>query len=683
MLLRSLSLSNIRSYQQAAIEFSEGQTLLWGDVGSGKTTILLAIEFALFGILRGELAAASLLRHGESQGGVTLTFSIDGEDYVIARTLKRDKNGVKQGPGTLNAEPFTPVELRARVLDILGYPQQLLTKAKADVYRYTVYTPQEEMKRILFDTAQVRLETLRSIFGIDQYQAVKENAATLLRELRAEQRSLSLQLEELPHKVRLVEELKAQLAATRKEVEEARKLEEAVKKTLEEQAAKLKESQELVRQHQESKTKAALAKAKLAELAGMLARLKEQRGRLKKALDDQASSQEPPKDPSQDLVKRKEQLVLIAERVEKARERLAGLHEKLTSLHESTRKLSSLGGQCPLCGQQVPHEHKDGLVKGLEQEVAACKEQEDVLRSFIAEAQDKRSSLERHVEELQECRARFLAWQAQAKQRELMARQLREAEEEHARLEQELVFDRKEAAEAERASQESRAADEVLKAVQEAHRQSQEAYHRLQLSLTRSQERLDQLAARQKELEGELQRLRVQHGRSRRLAATARWLADAFGPATSVIEQAVFASLHAAFRDAFSSWFSRLIEDETLSVRLDEEFTPLAELNGYDTPIDALSGGERTAVALAYRLALTHVINEFVGTLNTRDLLILDEPTDGFSAHQLSRLKDVLGELKLRQLIIVSHESALESFAEHLVTVTKHEQSSAVRQDAS
>ncbi len=46
------------------------------------------------------------------------------------------------------------------------------------------------------------------------------------------------------------------------------------------------------------------------------------------------------------------------------------------------------------------------------------------------------------------------------------------------------------------------------------------------------------------------------------------------------------------------------------------------------------------------------------------NLLIIDEHTDGFIREQLFRLSDVLNELGCEQVIMVSHESELEEFAE-------------------
>jgi exonuclease SbcC len=82
-------------------------------------------------------------------------------------------------------------------------------------------------------------------------------------------------------------------------------------------------------------------------------------------------------------------------------------------------------------------------------------------------------------------------------------------------------------------------------------------------------------------------------------------------------------------------------------------------------------GGERTAVALAYRLALNQVINSVLSTIKTKDLLILDEPTDGFSEQQLDKVRDILHELDVKQLIIVSHERQIESFVDTIIRLKK------------
>jgi len=150
---------------------------------------------------------------------------------------------------------------------------------------------------------------------------------------------------------------------------------------------------------------------------------------------------------------------------------------------------------------------------------------------------------------------------------------------------------------------------------------------------------------------------------------------------TATIEKHVFFQLHGSFSEFFSKWFLMIMDESGMNARLDESFTPVIEQDGYETDLFDLSGGEKTAVALAYRLALNKVINEFISTIQTKDIIILDEPTDGFSAEQLDKIRDVLDELQLGQVILVSHEQKIESFVDHTLRVEKVEYVSRVRSE--
>ena len=97
MLLKSITINNIRSYNHAKIDLRNGSTLLLGDIGSGKTTILLAIEFALFGLIKGDVSGSTLLRHGKNEGSVELDFSIGKDEIKIHRKLKRKKDTISDG----------------------------------------------------------------------------------------------------------------------------------------------------------------------------------------------------------------------------------------------------------------------------------------------------------------------------------------------------------------------------------------------------------------------------------------------------------------------------------------------------------------------------------------------------------------------------------------------------------
>ena len=154
------------------------------------------------------------------------------------------------------------------------------------------------------------------------------------------------------------------------------------------------------------------------------------------------------------------------------------------------------------------------------------------------------------------------------------------------------------------------------------------------------------------------------------------WLNQHFIPSLEQIESQVLISVREEFNKLFQKWFYLLIEVGDIDVEIDEYFTPIVNQSGYHLEVDSLSGGEKTSIALAYRLALNEMIRRII--MLDDNLLILDEPTDGFSKEQLIQIKLVLEELSAAQVIIVSHEKELEGFVETIFRVVKESEKSQV-----
>ncbi|MGA8842115.1 MAG: hypothetical protein WB511_00880, partial [Nitrososphaeraceae archaeon] len=76
-------------------------------------------------------------------------------------------------------EPLTASELKQRILQILRFNEPSSPNSTSRIYRYAVFTPQEEMKLILRDV-NTRLETIRRAFGIEDYKIAIENTKNML-----------------------------------------------------------------------------------------------------------------------------------------------------------------------------------------------------------------------------------------------------------------------------------------------------------------------------------------------------------------------------------------------------------------------------------------------------------------------------------------------------------------------
>ncbi|MGC8936711.1 MAG: AAA family ATPase [Candidatus Methanomethylicaceae archaeon] len=262
MILRRLRLKNIRTYEEGEIEFPNGMILFEGDIGSGKSTLLLAIEFALFGL--GNEKGTTLLSLGKNEGEVELTFEVGGREVKVHRSLVRVERGAGRkgtaAPGGVRQEDcwieeggrmyrYSPKEMKEAVLRILGYNEPVDPKAKSVIFRYAVYTPQEEMKEILNSPPEERLQIIRKALRLEEYKVARDNARMLSKELRSIARIYSEDETRLPE----VERELAEFGVKRAEFEgRAKRLEEELldldveKRGYEDEAKRLREELEML-----------------------------------------------------------------------------------------------------------------------------------------------------------------------------------------------------------------------------------------------------------------------------------------------------------------------------------------------------------------------------------------------------------------------------------------------------
>ncbi|GAG67173.1 unnamed protein product, partial [marine sediment metagenome] len=217
MILKSIKVKNIRSIKNLDITLPQSTMLFYGDIGSGKSSILKAIEFALFGTLSaGDLKGDSLLRRGENKGFSELNFSIDGNIYTIHRELKtiirKGETRVTQPEGWIIESDvktsYSTTELRKKILSILNYSiSRYENKGSIDIFRYTVYTPQEQIKEILWADPDERFEILKDVLEIEKYENTLNNLSNIKTALnkninltKQEIKSIGIPEEEIPKK---------------------------------------------------------------------------------------------------------------------------------------------------------------------------------------------------------------------------------------------------------------------------------------------------------------------------------------------------------------------------------------------------------------------------------------------------------------------------------------------------
>jgi len=674
MIIKKIKLKNIRSYNEKEISFSTGSTLLSGDIGSGKSTVLLAIDFALFGLSKGIITGEALLRHGQKEGSVELNFLIDNNDITIRRNLKKSGSSIAQDSGYIiingEQENLSPIELKQRVLEILNYPQETLTK-KSLIYRYTVYTPQEEMKSILLGDRESRLDTLRRIFNIDKYKRIQENSRILSSDLR-------LKIKEKELMIFGLEELKKTIEERRKKREELNSRAAETNDKILAIQGKIKEKKEEILRTEE-KIKLLNEYRKDLEINDL-----NLRNSLKK-INDNNEFIEKLRNEIKDLEEQdlKESdadninfnIANLKPRILKTEEDLLSARKSLNECKhdhlKSEKMIMDIKGleKCPTCFQDVNDNHKESII---EKEEINLQELRENIRIYTKKENDlikEAGLLKEEIEKLNEMKSMNDIIR-------LKLRNLNEKRELHKRLENENT----EAAELIKIIERKKI--ELNSKINEFNGLNHENIRRdLDLLLNEEKEMLlaknscdNEIARINEEISRTNEDITRKEDERNKLFTIKRlrnFIDSDFLSIVGTIERKVMLRVHNDFNEIFVKWFNILIDDENISIRLDEEFSPVIEQNGYNVDYLFLSGGEKTAGALAYRLALNQVINNLISNVKTRDLLILDEPTDGFSEDQLDRMRLVLDEIDIEQIIIVSHESKIESFVNNVIRLNK------------
>ena len=792
MILEHIVLENVRSHGHTEIVFGRGTTLLSGEVGSGKSSVLMGVEFALFGL--GPQKAEALLSKGAREGYVELRFSVDGKPYEIRRALRRQAQEggapAQQDPkGSYLSEdgdkiPLSTLEMKQRILQILRFNEPAGPNSVSRIFRYAVFTPQEEMKTVLSD-AKNRLETVRRAFGIEDYRTAADNAKAVALEIRRRASELAGRAAASGQLAKSVKELEKKVLGAEKARDEADQTAGLEKRGLEglrEKREKLKEKEAekaaLERKlyaarsnaEEKSKRKSSIAaeiardENEIAEASGQIGACRVPEKPTGKSLQQLDSEIRVMEGAQKELAEARARVKIVEEEIAGARSEMGGragadaaslkaesdealggsrdAREAQKKAEERGREAEyearrcrdgaeqadgdaaeplQEGARCPTCRNVITGGHLQELKAEraerrarLEERAAGAEKQQRRSEAEAAEAKKKAEELERlggeasrlaelasrvsaktaelaaakdaigrleegggSLDRSRELRARLAEHEDAVKTRAMLEQRLERARSGMERRSEEMEAVKSEiaAAEAQKAQasaglEEFSGLGQEVSATDESMAQSQE---RLTLALSRlaAEERgiAEGRAALERDRKSLAEAERCAEERDRH-ADYETWIAEFFVRAMPEIEKKVLKEMYVEFNAAYRGWYKKLVDDETKSSHIDEDFAPYVEQDGVMQEVAYMSGGERTGVALAYRLALNSVLRKKTDILKS-SLLILDEPTDGFSNSQMVKIKEMLDELDSEQVILVSHDPNLEGFADRVVRVRR------------
>lgn len=177
MKIEQLKLVNFQSYANAQIDFNDGTTMIYGDNGAGKSSILRAIFGALYQTnalteLSGSYSLDDLVQKNKSEGSVELTFSVEENMYTVYWSIEvSEENGERKGSTkecTLTGDSIDgSIEgvrsVRQKVTELVGMgPKE---------FANSVYVQQKRFSRLVEANETERKEILDALLGLDEIDA--------------------------------------------------------------------------------------------------------------------------------------------------------------------------------------------------------------------------------------------------------------------------------------------------------------------------------------------------------------------------------------------------------------------------------------------------------------------------------------------------------------------------------
>jgi exonuclease SbcC len=677
-----------RQHVSSEVVFPDGLVGVVGTNGSGKTTIVEAIGFALFGsrALRGKVedvrtrtAPARTGRGKRDQDlKVSLSLEHDGVIFRIERTLSEAALFV--------GGESTPVaagnrDVSTRISSIVGMS-----------YEEFVSTYCTEQKGLEFLSgkkgATEREKFIVRMMGYDRLEEVQDLLRTDRKEKRAVLQGFEASLgtrEELEQRLQGEE---TELAEVReKHAEVARSLQKAEDdfRALREKMVKLedlrarftkeKEGAQTYKVRHEERVKRiatisdtyALTKEDLARALKPLAGgqdLNEALNGLRKRLSTEKNAREIL------IGKIRDAELAWREELSKVTAQRDALKQQLTQLQGKATKFEKLstGGECPTCGQELGDSFEQVLkhfsdekkklntkIREVETAIAEAEKLPTEISALQAErtsVEDRLAHLESKMIELSTCE------QLQSKMLSL--------EEERKTLEVDIKVAEDNMLRAQERMAELRFSEDEYLREKGAHDAAQRVLEVVRLQRVRLEGEVNTKGALVERSKSDLLKFDERRAEVDKLRHEVR-VFDECDRVLTDFRKFVNTTIRPRMAELASEYLADLTDGRYSAVELDDDFTPTVVEDG--EPKRVISGGEEDILNLCMRISLSHMLAERAG--QHFSLLMLDEVFGSLDEGRRGNVLSLLEKLRNRfeQILIITHLDDVKDGVQHLIQV--------------
>lgn len=674
-MIETVRLRNWKTHLDSSFEFGSGTNVLVGPMGSGKSSVMDAICFALFGTFPGlqsrRLSIEEVITNKPQKAEeaiVELGFSYAGKKYAIERKIKRKgSTEAKMSCGGIHLAGPKPRDVNNAVEKAIEINYNLFSRA--------VYSEQNEIDSFLRLTPRDRKAKFDELLDLQKYETVRANAVTSLNRLKSmardkmawvKEQKAGLDKEEEKTLLKRILEKERENEKLGKEAEKRAKEAESLEKEVKELEVREKEFRSMKEKLSQNKAvlkelEKALKETREKSHGKTLAEIeKEREGKLKQISELEEKIEASKKAEEEERKKKSEHGKALA------------LNEKkFEELNKHLKELQGLGAQCPTCRQKLETKTKEVLEHETREEAKKFAAGMEKSLRQEAEASEK---LRKGQEETETC----LKQREKLKEEEMKTKHLREAIEKASEKEKQLEtlagetdgiekrlkesdFDEKELLSKRKQAIEEKASAGSKKKEIEANRQ-------VAKEMRQSLERIEKMKKQVEETEESAKAIETSGEKM-------NYFVNSLIATQLELREMLIATINQAMHDI---WQRIYPYQDFVSAKMDvaegSYELKAQERSGNWVRVEGiLSGGERSAAAICIRIAFSLVL--------ARNLswLILDEPThnlDSAAVETLGKMMQAHLPSIVEQIFVITHDNEMKKAASASLYVLEREKNS-------
>ncbi len=671
-MIKDILLKDFIAHRNTKLEFCKGITIFVGHNGSGKSSIIDAVTFALFG-KHTRKSNKNLIRRGANSAMVQMHFTLNSREFLATRGLNgggvqpfSQFSFVSDGDMTLN-RPIVGGErkqfgesMSSEIAKVLGLDYEKL--------RVAAVVQQGELVRLVEAQPKEFKELLNGLIGIDRldsaYETMRDVIVGFRDRLRDETGYTDQELTKVEELVRKKEIELKQSESVQEEFEDERIVLQNKVRQIEQE---IETMEPILLQVRELQTREEFIVRHVNERRSLIST---EVSKLERIVGEAASSMQ--------LLNRKDEVDM---RLQMARSEIDEIESKigenegasgeLRGFLECAGKLQVVDGKCPVCNSPVTKVNNMFDTSHVQAEIRVKVEEKSKLQVVKVKLKKEEQRLAEEEKKISAAE-KFLANNSISSAGEIarLEADLNSMQQDLARLPDEIVKAGDDPFKIAIDDPSRSLAKEIILLREHVRGFRHQQYSNAKLEKTNISQRLQdinrKIGLHQKTIEDA--RGAIDSGRK---AIEQLHMASEFIKTLDKIRSVIF-NRDGMVGISLRSWALGVISQKASEyasffnigisrVELAEQAREI-EITCYgrqgEIDVDSLSGGEKVAVALALRLGIAYMMGS-----NKLDFVILDEPTTHLDEDRRKALVKIISEAfregagPLAQLIIITHDS--------------------------